>query len=141
MRLIIAIILTAALAYYGYFYLHKGGKYNPHVININAEDLEKIGTETKRVCTFPSEGALEIKKNDYLKVIVSNKISNLVRIPYAGRINHVFAVCDKKEVDLSTLISPVGDNNQVVEACQEGSDCENVPVKNGAEVVTEMNNK
>lgn len=128
MRKTIYVIIALTIGFL-YFRLHKGGRWNPHLVTVSEEQLAEKATVDWRYCTFTSAAPLEVSKRDYVKFLLPGGKEELKQFPKAASIEHIYLKCRASEVD-TTNAAAMNEDQKLLELCVEGDEvCDNLEPK------------
>lgn len=112
-----ASILLASAGGGGYQVFHRGGIYNPHVVEITEKVWAETATDTVRYCTFKPKAPFDIAKGDYLSIFLPGNKETKFKVLESTRVENVFAKCNKADIDLSKIALSMTEKKSLLEVC------------------------
>lgn len=119
-----AVLVGSTIGGGGYHLFHKGGLYNPHVIEITEQVLAETATNDMRYCTFKPKAPFDISKGDFLSLFLPRNKEVKFKVTEPARVEQVYVKCNNVEIDTSKLALSLEDRNSLAEVCSIDSiDC------------------
>lgn len=105
-------IALLSLVGFLYFKLHKGGRWNPHLVTITEANIAERATTEWRFCNFDPPAPIEVGRHEWLKIVtpVSERV---LKFPAATTVVHLYLPCRTNEVKTDEVAMPYQDNEKI----------------------------